>query len=95
MLATTEVDAHGRTAIFGGGNVLEKLGARAGNAILPGDSDGVTRHVPWATQGLTSFGIVAAEVAYPNSPIKRPAVSTPWIDFVGRPGRSPRTRTRA
>ena len=90
VLATTEVDAQGHTAIFGGDNVLKQLGARPGNAILPADSDGVIRHVPWETQKLKSFGIVAAQVAYPNgqgsSPIEQPAVSKPWIDFVGPPG---------
>jgi adenylate cyclase len=90
VLATTEVDAHGHTAIFGGDDVLKQLGARPGNAILPSDSDGVIRHVPWETQGLESFGIVAAKVAYPkglgSSSIERPAASKPWIDFVGSPG---------
>ena len=86
VLATTEVDGHGRTAIFGGDDVLKQLGARAGNAILPADSDGVIRHVPYATQGLTSFGIVAAQVAYgnrstrdggPTSPVPNGAGSSP------------------
>ncbi len=85
VLATTEVDERGRTGIFGGGDILDQIGARAGNAILPADSDGVIRHVPYETDNLKSFGIVAAEVAYGRT-IEPPSVSSPWIDFAGPPG---------
>lgn len=85
VLATTEVDSKGRTAIFGGGSVLKQIGARAGNAVIPTDSDAVIRRVPYETSKLKSFGIVAAEAAF-GHPIARPSVSSPWIDYVGPPG---------
>jgi len=85
VLATTEVDEKGHTAIFGGDAVLRQIGARAGNGVLPADSDGVIRRVPFETSGLTSFGIVAAEVAK-GHPITPPASASPWIDFAGPAG---------
>jgi adenylate cyclase len=85
VLATTEVDPRGHTAIFGGDSVLRQIGARPGNAVIPTDSDAVMRHVPYETGKLKSFGIVAAEAAF-GKPIARPSVPSPWIDFVGPPG---------
>jgi adenylate cyclase len=85
VLATTEADAQGHTAIFGGDRVLKQIGARAGNGVLPADSDGVIRRVPYASNNLTSFGIVAAEVASGHA-IAKPSASSPWIDFAGPPG---------
>jgi adenylate cyclase len=85
VLATTEVDEKGHTAIFGGDAVLRQIGARAGNGVLPADSDGVIRRTPFETSGLTSFGIVAAEIAR-GRPIAKPASPSPWIDFAGPAG---------
>jgi adenylate cyclase len=85
VLATTEVDEKGHTAIFGGDSVLRQIGARAGNGVLPADSDGVIRRTPFETSGLTSFGIVAAEVARGRL-IEPPSSPSPWIDFAGPPG---------
>ncbi len=85
VLSTTEVDENGHSAIFGGDDVLAQFGARPGNAIIPADSDGVIRRVPYETQKLKSFGIVAAEVASGRR-VARPAASRPWIDFAGPPG---------
>lgn len=85
VLATTEVDARGRTAIFGGDAVLRQIGARPGNATLPADADGVIRRTPYELNKLKSFGVVAAEVAL-GHPVARPSASRPWIDFAGPPG---------
>jgi adenylate cyclase len=85
VLSTTEVDAHGHTAIFGGDSVLRKIGARPGNATLPADSDGVIRRAPYELGGLTTFGIVAAEVASGRT-IASPPSGTGWIDFAGPAG---------
>ena len=62
-LATAEVDEQGRTAIFGGDDVLRQIGARAGHSSLPADADAVVRRLPHATDGLKSLAIVAAELA--------------------------------
>ena len=85
VLATTEVDAQGHANVFGGDAVVRSLGARVGNAVLPSDADGVIRRVPYATQGLTSFGVAAAEVALGRR-IAPPTSGSAWIDFAGPPG---------
>ena len=85
VLATTEVDAQGHANVLGGDAVVHSLGARVGNAILPADPDGVIRRVPYSTQGLTSFGVVAAETAVGRW-IARPGSGATWIDFAGGPG---------
>jgi adenylate cyclase len=85
VLATTEVDPQGHTAIFGGDDVLRSIGAHPGNAVMPTDPDGVIRHVPYELNKLKSFGIVAAELAAGHR-IPPPPESRPWIDFAGPPG---------
>ena len=62
VLATSEVSAQGKHAIFGGNAVLRQIGARAGNTVYIPDSDGTIRRFPYALQNLESFAVVAAEV---------------------------------
>jgi adenylate cyclase len=85
VLATTEVDENGRTAIFGGDDVLKQIGARPGNGVVRADSDGIMRRIPYEQDRLKTFGIVAAEVAH-GTEIPRPKEDTFWIDFAGPPG---------
>jgi adenylate cyclase len=85
VLATTDVIGKGGSRIFGGDEVLKQFGARAGNATLPADADGVIRHVPYETLDMKSFGIVAAETASGQT-IPPPSPRTQWIDFAGPPG---------
>ena len=85
VLATTEVDANGRTAVLGGDAVLKQIGARAANAVVPADSDGVIRRAPFELNHLKSFGVVTAEVAG-GRPLRETAGASPWIDFAGPPG---------
>jgi adenylate cyclase len=87
VLATTEVDDKGHTAIFGGDKILKQIGARAGNALLPNDSGGTLRRTWYAARGLKTLGIATAEAAGG----KRIAPSalggrTAWIDYRGGPG---------
>src|SRR5262249_1004715 len=49
VLASTEVDTAGKTPLFGGGNVLATVGARAGWALYQPDSAGVIRKVRWGS----------------------------------------------
>jgi adenylate cyclase len=86
VLATTEVDSHGHTGIFGGDSVLRKIGARAGNASLAVDRDGVVRRVPRSVDGLASFGLVAAAAASGHA-VRWPGGGSQLIDFAGPPGR--------
>jgi adenylate cyclase len=85
VLSTTEVTKGGHTQIFGGDSVLRQIGARPGFGNVPSDSDGVTRRVAFSHDGLTSLGIVAAEVASGKA-IPQPGTANPWIDFAGPPG---------
>jgi adenylate cyclase len=85
VLATTEVDAQGHTAVLGGDAVLRQVHARAGNGTLPTDADAVIRRMPWSFDGLKSFGVVAAEVGTGRS-VPAPPSASEWIDFAGKPG---------
>jgi adenylate cyclase len=85
VLATTEVDAHGHTNIFGGDSVLHQIGAFAANASLVADPDGVLRHVRYAVDGLTTFSVAAATVSR-GRPVPPPRSGSEWIDYAGPPG---------
>jgi adenylate cyclase len=88
VLATTEVDENGNTNVLGGERVLSKLGARAANASLIPDGDGVIRRVPAAIQGLTTFGVAAAE-RFVSEPADVPEFNggSALIDYAGPPGK--------
>jgi adenylate cyclase len=83
VLATTEVDARGRSQVFGGSDVVRQIGARDADALLPNDPGGVLRRVGHDVHGLDSFAVAAAEVADRHSIADRgfPA----WIDYAGPP----------
>jgi CHASE2 domain-containing sensor protein len=87
VLATTEVDAHGRTNVLGGDANLARVGARAGAANLDGTSGGTLRRVPWGASGLASLAVAGAEMGtgrhVPESSF--PAGGA-LIDFRGPPG---------
>jgi adenylate cyclase len=85
VLATTEVDARGNSGVFGGDDVVREVGARVGNAIIPGDPGGVLRRLPYSYDGLKSFSVVAAEAA--GTPVDRSKFrdDSAWIDYHGGP----------
>jgi adenylate cyclase len=85
VLATTETDAKGRTRVLGGDDFLLEIGARAGNAVMPADANGVIRRMPYEVDRLLGFGVVGAELVTgrPVPPFER---SGAWIDFHGPPG---------
>ena len=85
VLATTEVNAQGQSDVFGGGKIVQEIGAHVGNAVLVPDPDGVIRKMPYSVQGLTSFGVTAADVAVGRK-IATPSSGSAWIDFAGPPG---------
>ena len=66
---------------------LEQLGARAGNANLPTDPDGIIRRFPYDVEGLEGFAVVASEIAE-GKPITRQDMGADkqWIEYAGRPG---------
>ena len=53
------------------------IGARAGNANLAPDQDGVIRRVPHSIQGLETFAVATAE-AFGGDPVPNPtSTATP------------------
>jgi adenylate cyclase len=86
VLAASEVGPHGETNVLGGNKLLRELGARAGEAILPLDSDGVARRFAHSYKGLASFAVAATETATGHAiPISTFEHGTLPIDFVGPP----------
>jgi adenylate cyclase len=87
VLATTEVDDKGHTAIFGGDQTLRAIGAKPGNALLPNDSGGTIRRTWYDARKLKTLGIVTAEDVLGHK-IPRSALGgkTAWIDYQGGPG---------
>ena len=90
VLATTEVDAKGRSRVLGGEELLAEIGARSANAILNQDEGGVQRSFPYSFDGLESFAVVAAELATGRQ-VERSAFGgeDAWIDYLGPPGAVP------
>jgi adenylate cyclase len=84
VLGTTEVDAHGRTNIFGGGNLLRQIGAHAGNASIPVSTSGEILRLPLKLKGLDTFAWAAAQQARPG--LRPPAQQPTWINYAGPPG---------
>jgi adenylate cyclase len=87
VLATTETDEQGRTRVLGGDELLRDIGARAGNAVIPADANGVIRRMPYEVDRLLGFPIVAAELAT-RRPVSEQDFdgNSAWIDFHGPPG---------
>jgi adenylate cyclase len=87
VLATTEVDDKGHTAIFGGDKTLRAIGARAGNSLLPNDSGGTLRRTWYSARKLKTLGITTAEdVLGRTIPPSALGGKTAWIDYRGGPG---------
>jgi CHASE2 domain-containing sensor protein len=63
ILATSESDAQGRTAVLGGDANLAKVHARAAAANLETAPGGVITSFPYAVSGLKSLAVTAAERA--------------------------------
>ena len=86
VLATTEVDAGGRTNVLGGDANLRRVHAIAAASNLPADADGVIRRYPHSMLGLESLALAAAQTdahAVSRSHFTR---GNAWIDFRGPPG---------
>jgi adenylate cyclase len=91
VLATTEVDAEGGTNVFGGDEVLREIGARAGNAVVDSDEDGVLRRMRDEIDELVSFPVAVAELVS-DQPIDRSGFDDDgeaWIAYAGPPDTFP------
>jgi len=88
VLAATEVDENGGTNVLGGEKVLSQIGARAANASLAPDGDGVIRRIPPEIQGLKTFGVAAAE-GFTGEPadVSQFDDGPALIDYAGPPGK--------
>jgi hypothetical protein len=86
VLATTEVNARGESAVLGGEANLHAVHARVAASNLPAESGGIIRRYPHSVLGLPSFAVASAE-AY-GRPIARSDFqrSGALIDFRGGPG---------
>jgi adenylate cyclase len=92
VLPTTVVNRRGEHTVLGGAATLRTLGhgARVGNAFLLLDSDGVYRRFPLAINNMSSFPVVAVEVAERRSITSRGFIAgSRWIDYHGPPGAIP------
>jgi adenylate cyclase len=90
--ATTEVDDHGGTGVFGHSakqsrDNLRAIGAGVGQALLPDDAGGVVRRMAYSLEGLRALGVVGAEAATKRHiPPPNGATGEEWIDYAGPPG---------
>ena len=87
VLSTTEVNERGESKVFGGEEVVRQVGARAANAGIQADADGVLRRFPVSHDGLVGFAVAAVEEAT-GEPVDHAAGGdpNPWIHFRGPPG---------
>jgi adenylate cyclase len=91
VLSATEVEADGATNVFGGEEVLRRVGARAGSTVIQPDPDGVLRQIPFAVEGLAGFAVASVEVATARKVSAAPLAGADsfWIDYRGPPGTIP------
>jgi adenylate cyclase len=90
VLSTTQVGPHGETGIFGGGSILQQIGAKAGSGNFHTDRGGIVRQVSYEIGHLKTLSIATAESASGRriSPSEL-GRSRAWIDFAGPPGTIP------
>jgi adenylate cyclase len=86
VLSTTETNKRGESRVFGGEEVVHRVGARAGDTVVPVESGGTTRKMYYEFGGLTSFPVAAAEATTGKriSPAEFEDGKA-WIDFRGPP----------
>jgi CHASE2 domain-containing sensor protein len=87
LLATSEVDARGRTDVLGGDENLRQIGASAGASDLVNDGSGAIVRFPAHVRGLATLPVAAAERA--GAPALSPGAfddGGAWIDYRGPPG---------
>jgi adenylate cyclase len=90
VLADSQPDPQGRSGVFGGQDVLDQIGARAGNTQIGEDSDGVRRRIQYEVGNMATFPLVAAEVASGKEiTTEEMGGPTAWIDYAGGVGTYP------
>jgi CHASE2 domain-containing sensor protein len=90
VLATTEVDDHGRTNVLGGDANLARAGAWAAASNLPTSAGGVIRRVRLSVSGLETVAARTAELTTGRPPAEGAfAGGGALIDYRGPPGTIP------
>ena len=90
VLATTEVDSHGRTNVLGGDANVMRAHARVGASNVPVDRGGVVRRFAYQDGGLTTFAVTTAARASGATPPQHLfEPNGAWIDYRGGPGTVP------
>lgn len=88
LLATTGIDARGRTEVLGGGEALDYSRAVPAAAQFPHDRGGTIRRMEAEVRGVPTLAVAAAALHRRERPPRTlPGGGTPWIDFAGGPGR--------
>jgi adenylate cyclase len=90
VLANDNFDSKGNFIEFGtnGKKILSEVGATAGDADFPNDTDGVIRRDYVSVPNYDGFDVATAAVATGHK-IHVPSAATAWIDFYGPPGTTP------
>jgi CHASE2 domain-containing sensor protein len=90
VLATSEVDDRGGTAVLGGDEALAEIGARAAASNLGDEVQGQVVRFPHDVAGLPTLGVVTAE-RVSGRRVDRSAFGSrgALIDFRGEPGSFP------
>ncbi|HYM57270.1 MAG TPA: adenylate/guanylate cyclase domain-containing protein [Solirubrobacteraceae bacterium] len=86
ILSTTEVGANAKTNILGGAEAQKFARATPGNGLLPEDSAGALRRVPYAVDGLRALSVATVERAGRRVDRRRLSGDGAWIDYSGPPG---------
>jgi adenylate cyclase len=90
VLADSQPDPQGRSGVFGGQDVLDDIGARAGNTQIGEDSDGVRRRIPFEVGNMKTFPLVAAELnSGKEITTEQTGGPSVWIDYAGGVGSYP------
>ncbi len=63
VFSVVSVDRRGRSTLFGGGRIIEEVGAVPAITTLPVDHGGVVRRVDAGERGVPTFAVAAAQLA--------------------------------
>jgi adenylate cyclase len=85
VMASTEVEVDGSTAIFGGAEGLEYSRATPANSNVELDEDGVLRRMRFEVERLETFAMAAARL-HTGRPVDTEGERDAWIDYPGGPG---------
>lgn len=85
VFSTTEVEADGSTAVFGGAEGLAYARATVGSALLPEDPGGVLRRIHHSVDGLPALSVRTAELLGHDVDPARLGEDGAWIDYRGGP----------